>query len=128
MAAVDQADSAAYGIDDVLKPSGWALLNFLMDSRTGLGRFRSFRISNCELMMQLIDACMEHQDVRQILVLPDVAERVIVTTISIRSSSSSCDASVGRSTTSWSWTCAARRRYTRGTDSSSTPLFPASRI
>jgi nanoRNase/pAp phosphatase (c-di-AMP/oligoRNAs hydrolase) len=108
--------------------SGWALLNFLMDSRTGLGRFRSFRISNCELMMQHIDACMEHQDVRQILVLPDVAERVIVTTISIRSSSSSCDASVGRSTTSWSWTCAARRRYTRGTDSSSTPLFPASRI
>jgi nanoRNase/pAp phosphatase (c-di-AMP/oligoRNAs hydrolase) len=78
MAAVDQADSAAYGIDDVLKPSGWALLNFLMDSRTGLGRFRSFRISNYELMMQLIDACMEHQDVRQILALPDVAERVIV--------------------------------------------------
>jgi nanoRNase/pAp phosphatase (c-di-AMP/oligoRNAs hydrolase) len=78
MAAVDQADSAAYGIDDVLDPSGWALLNFLMDSRTGLGRFRSFRISNYELMMQLIDACMEHQEVQQILALPDVAERVTV--------------------------------------------------
>jgi nanoRNase/pAp phosphatase (c-di-AMP/oligoRNAs hydrolase) len=78
MAAVDQADSAAYGIDDVLNPSGWALLNFLMDSRTGLGRFRSFRISNYELMMQLIDACMEHQEVQQILALPDVAERVAV--------------------------------------------------
>jgi nanoRNase/pAp phosphatase (c-di-AMP/oligoRNAs hydrolase) len=78
MAAVDQADSAAYGIDDVLNPGDWALLNFLMDSRTGLGRFRDFRISNYELMMQLIDACMEHQDVRQILALPDVAERVTV--------------------------------------------------
>jgi nanoRNase/pAp phosphatase (c-di-AMP/oligoRNAs hydrolase) len=78
MAAVDQADSAAYGIDDVLDPSGWSLLNFLMDSRTGLGRFRTFRISNYELMMQLIDACMEHQDVQQILALPDVAERVTV--------------------------------------------------
>jgi nanoRNase/pAp phosphatase (c-di-AMP/oligoRNAs hydrolase) len=49
-----------------------------MDSRTGLGRFRSFRISNYELMMQLIDACMEHQNVRTILSLPDVAERVVV--------------------------------------------------
>jgi nanoRNase/pAp phosphatase (c-di-AMP/oligoRNAs hydrolase) len=78
MSAVDQADSAAYGIDDVLNPSGWALLNFLMDSRTGLGRFRTFRISNYDLMMQLIDACMEHQDVGQILALPDVAERVVV--------------------------------------------------
>jgi nanoRNase/pAp phosphatase (c-di-AMP/oligoRNAs hydrolase) len=78
MAAVDQADSAAYGINDVLDPSGWALLNFLMDSRTGLGRFRDFRISNYELMMQLIDACMEHQDVDEILALPDVAERVDV--------------------------------------------------
>jgi nanoRNase/pAp phosphatase (c-di-AMP/oligoRNAs hydrolase) len=78
MAAVDQADSAAYGIDDVLNPTGWALLNFLMDSRTGLGRFRNFRISNYELMMQLIDACLEHQDVETILALPDVAERVVV--------------------------------------------------
>jgi len=78
MFAVDQADSAAYGIDDVLHPGGWALLNFLMDSRTGLGRFRVFRISNYELMMQLIDACMEHQNVEEILALPDVAERVVV--------------------------------------------------
>ncbi len=51
------------------------LLNFLMDSRTGLGRFRDFRISNYQLMMQLIDACIDHQDVREILALPDVAER-----------------------------------------------------
>ncbi len=76
MRAVDQADSAAYGIEDVLRPTGWTLLNFLMDSRTGLGRFRDFRISNYQLMMQLIDACLQHSEVEDILALPDVAERV----------------------------------------------------
>jgi nanoRNase/pAp phosphatase (c-di-AMP/oligoRNAs hydrolase) len=75
MRAVDQADSAAYTLDDILRPEGWTLLNFLMDSRTGLGRFRQFRISNYQLMMLLIDACIEHQDVNDILALPDVAER-----------------------------------------------------
>jgi nanoRNase/pAp phosphatase (c-di-AMP/oligoRNAs hydrolase) len=75
MDAVDRADSAAYEIPEILEPDGWTLLNFLMDSRTGLGRFRDFRISNYQLMMQLIDACIDHQDVEEILALPDVAER-----------------------------------------------------
>jgi nanoRNase/pAp phosphatase (c-di-AMP/oligoRNAs hydrolase) len=75
MYAVDQADSADYALEDILDPQGWSLLNFLMDSRTGLGRFRDFRISNYDLMMQLIDACIAHNDVREILALPDVAER-----------------------------------------------------
>ncbi|MDR7326289.1 MULTISPECIES: exopolyphosphatase [Catenuloplanes] len=76
MDAVDKADSAAYSVDEILRPTGWTLLNYLMDSRTGLGRFQNFRISNYQLMMQLIDACLHHQDVEQILALPDVAERV----------------------------------------------------
>jgi nanoRNase/pAp phosphatase (c-di-AMP/oligoRNAs hydrolase) len=76
MHAVDQADSAQYEMHDILDPRGWTLLNFLMDSRTGLGRFREFRISNYQLMMQLIDACIHHQNVDEILALPDVAERV----------------------------------------------------
>jgi nanoRNase/pAp phosphatase (c-di-AMP/oligoRNAs hydrolase) len=75
MEAVDRADSAAYEISEILEPTGWALLNFLMDSRTGLGRFRNFRISNYQLMMELIEACLQHDDVGQILALPDVAER-----------------------------------------------------
>ena len=75
MRAVDQADSADYSLDDILHPEGWTLLNFLMDSRTGLGRFRDFRISNYQLMMQLIDACIQHDSVASILALPDVAER-----------------------------------------------------
>ncbi len=76
MRAVDQADSAAYSIDEVLRPDGWTLLNFLMDSRTGLGRFRDFRISNYALMMALIDEVMNAHRVENILALPDVAERV----------------------------------------------------
>jgi nanoRNase/pAp phosphatase (c-di-AMP/oligoRNAs hydrolase) len=75
MHAVDQADSAQYSLEEVLHPTGWVLLNFLMDSRTGLGRFRDFRISNYQLMMQLIDAC-QHHTVEEILQLPDVKERV----------------------------------------------------
>jgi nanoRNase/pAp phosphatase (c-di-AMP/oligoRNAs hydrolase) len=73
--AVDKADSAQYGIEEVLDPQGWTLLNFLMDARTGLGRFRDFRVSNYQLMMQLIAACRE-LSVDEILAMPDVAERV----------------------------------------------------
>ncbi len=75
MAAVDQADSANFSHEDILNPQGWVLLNFLMDSRTGLGRFRQFRISNYELMMQLIEHCRDHT-IEQVLALPDVHERV----------------------------------------------------
>jgi nanoRNase/pAp phosphatase (c-di-AMP/oligoRNAs hydrolase) len=75
MQAVDQADSAQYSLEEILHPGGWTLLNFLMDSRTGLGRFRDFRISNYQLMMQLIDEC-SRRGVEEILQLPDVAERV----------------------------------------------------
>ena len=44
MRAVDQADCADYSLADIIEPSGWTLLNFLMDSSQGLGRFRAFRI------------------------------------------------------------------------------------
>jgi len=74
MAAVDQGDSARYSLDDILNPTGWTLLNYVMDSRTGLGRFRDFRISNYQLMMALIDYCREHT-IEEILALPDVRER-----------------------------------------------------
>jgi len=75
MTAVDKADSARFSKDEILNPSGWVLLNYLMDPRTGLGRFRDFRISNYQLMMDLIDACLK-LSIDQILELPDVKERV----------------------------------------------------
>lgn len=75
MTAVDKADSADYGPQEIIHPSNWTLLNYIMDSRTGLGRFKDFRISNYQLMMDLIDHCTEHS-VDEILALPDVKERI----------------------------------------------------
>lgn len=75
MAAVDKADAAQFSRDEILEPTGWVLLNYLMDARTGLGRFREFRISNYTLMMDLIKYCRNH-NIDEILALPDVKERV----------------------------------------------------
>lgn len=73
--AVDKCDAAHFTRDEILHPQGWVLLNYLMDARTGLGRFKDFRISNYQLMMQLIDACQQ-QSIDELLALPDVKERV----------------------------------------------------
>jgi nanoRNase/pAp phosphatase (c-di-AMP/oligoRNAs hydrolase) len=75
MHAVDKADAADFNFEDVLNPKGWELLSFLMDARTGLGRFREFRVSNYQLMMMLIDCCRD-MPIEDILSLPDVKERV----------------------------------------------------
>ena len=75
MEAVDKGDSADFTVDEILNPTGWVLLHYLMDARTGLGRFHHFRISNYDLMMELIDYCLDH-NIDDILELPDVKERV----------------------------------------------------
>ena len=75
MTAVDKGDSADFSMDEILHPTGWVLLHYLMDPRTGLGRFRDFRISNYDLMMELISYCVDHS-IDEILELPDVKERV----------------------------------------------------
>ena len=75
LTAVDKSDSAQFTEDEILNPKGWVLLNYIMDARTGLGRFRNFRISNYQLMMELIDYCLDHT-VDEVLELPDVKERV----------------------------------------------------
>lgn len=75
MTAVDKGDSADFTVEEILNPSGWVLMNFLMDARTGLGRFHDFKISNYQLMMELIDYCVDHS-IEDVLRLPDVKERV----------------------------------------------------
>ncbi|MDK9704760.1 MAG: exopolyphosphatase [Sulfuritalea sp.] len=75
MEAVDKADSAKFSRDEILNPMRWVLLSFLMDSRTGLGRFKDFRVSNYDLMMALIGYCRDHS-IEEILNLPDVKQRV----------------------------------------------------
>ena len=73
MDAVDRADSGQFTNDEVLFPTGWALLNFVVDARTGLGRWRDFRVSNEELLLQLVDGC--RGPVQDILLSSDVSER-----------------------------------------------------
>ena len=75
MDAVDKGDSAQFSEEEILEPTDWVLMNFIMDARTGLGRFRDFKISNYQLMMKLIDACKDHS-IEEILQMEDVAERV----------------------------------------------------
>lgn len=72
--AVDKVDSANLTADEILHPSGWVLLGFIMDPRTGLGRFRNFTISNYQLMEKMIDWC-QTMAIEEILALPDVKER-----------------------------------------------------
>ncbi|MGX8852594.1 hypothetical protein [Amedibacillus sp. YH-ame10] len=73
--AVDAVDSANLQIDEILHPKDWILLGFIMDPRTGLGRFRDFTISNYQLMEKMIDWCRV-MDIHEILAQPDVIERV----------------------------------------------------
>jgi nanoRNase/pAp phosphatase (c-di-AMP/oligoRNAs hydrolase) len=72
---VDKVDSGKLTAEDILDPQGWVLLGFLSDPRTGLGRFREFRISNYSLMEELIDLCRT-KPIEEVLAHPDVKERV----------------------------------------------------
>ncbi len=73
--AVDKGDAGDFARQEVLRPEGWVLLNFILDLRTGLGRFKNFRISNHELMLSLIDD-INRNSIEEILRISDVAERV----------------------------------------------------
>ena len=75
MQAANKADSANFSKEDILQPKGWDLLSFLMDSRTGLGRFKDFKITNFQLLMDLIDYCLT-MSIDEILEVPDVKQRV----------------------------------------------------
>ena len=75
VAMADKCDSAQFTRDEILNPSGWVLLSFVMDPRTGLGRYRDYRISNYQLMDDLADLLRTHS-IEEILGLPDVQERV----------------------------------------------------
>ncbi len=75
MEAVDKVDSGHLSAYEILHPNGWILVGFIMDPRTGLGRFRNFRISNYQLMEELIDYCRT-LSTEEILALPDVIERI----------------------------------------------------
>lgn len=76
LAATRMMNTAQLSKQDILTPAGWTLLGYLTDSRTGLGRYRRFRISNYQLMLDLVDILRERANVDDVLAHPDVAERV----------------------------------------------------
>lgn len=73
--AVDKVDSGNLTVDEILNPTGWILIGFIMDPRTGLGRFRNFKISNYALMEKLLEDCRTLK-IDEILELDDVKERL----------------------------------------------------
>jgi nanoRNase/pAp phosphatase (c-di-AMP/oligoRNAs hydrolase) len=70
----DKCDSAHFTREEVLNPAGMVLLSFIMDPRTGFGRYRDFRISNYQLMDCLIDY-LRTMSVEEIMQLDDLQER-----------------------------------------------------
>ncbi|MDR1419502.1 MAG: exopolyphosphatase [Treponema sp.] len=74
---VDKVDSGDLSTGEIINPRGWVLLGFIMDPRTGLGRFRNFTISNYDLMKELAKACSE-KTIEDILAMNDVKERLDV--------------------------------------------------
>ena len=75
MEAVDKCDSGQLSREEILNPKGWVLLSFIMDPRTGLARYRDYRIPNYQLMLDLIESCRTNR-VEEILAMADVQERV----------------------------------------------------
>ncbi len=75
VAAVDKSDTADFTVEEILNPTGWVLLSFIMDPRTGLGRYKDYRISNYQLMMDMIEYC-RNKTIDEILEIEDVKERV----------------------------------------------------
>ena len=73
--AVNKSDSGDLTVGELLNPEGFILLSFIMDPRTGLGRFKTFRVSNYQLMEDLIQYCRTMTS-DEIMEIPDVKERV----------------------------------------------------
>jgi nanoRNase/pAp phosphatase (c-di-AMP/oligoRNAs hydrolase) len=72
---VDKVDSGELALEEIENPEGWVLLGFIMDPRTGLGRYRHFTLSNYQLMENLI-GYLRTMSIDDVLQLPDVVERV----------------------------------------------------
>lgn len=77
MEAVDKVDSGNLTLDEIQNPKGWILVGFLMDPRTGLGRWHDFAIPNYKLMEILMED-IRTMSTEEILALPDVQERIKV--------------------------------------------------
>ncbi len=71
----DLIDSAQLTQEQVMNPEGTFLLGFLLDSRTGLGYYKDFRINNFIWVNRVIDWLTQHS-VLDILDMEDSVERI----------------------------------------------------
>ena len=72
---VDKVDSAQLTQDEILNPTGWVLLGFLIDPRTGLGYHREFTISSLDFCTNLVDM-LGDMSIDEVLAHPDTKERI----------------------------------------------------
>jgi oligoribonuclease NrnB/cAMP/cGMP phosphodiesterase (DHH superfamily) len=77
MEAVDKADSGQFSKDEILDPKGWALLNFLVDKRTGIEDWCEFDITGEQFKRSLID-WIAKLPIDEVLKLPDARQRAEV--------------------------------------------------
>lgn len=75
LAIVDRECNADLSADEILYPTGWTLLTYLIDQRTGLERYTCFPTSTAELFLRLTEWCREFT-IWEILDYPDVEERI----------------------------------------------------
>ncbi len=64
----DRMDAAKLKVEDVLDPKEYILMGFTIDSRTGLGDFKTY-------FMQLVDWLKEYP-IEQLLLIPEVKKRI----------------------------------------------------
>lgn len=74
--AVNKTDSGNLTKAEIINPEDWIILSFIMDARTGLGRFKDYRISNHQLMMDMIQYCRT-MSAEEIIENYDVQERIM---------------------------------------------------
>lgn len=77
MVAVDKADSGQFSRQEILHPNGWALLNFLVDKRTGIEEWGEFSIDEQQFKRNLIDWILQ-MPINEVMALPDVQQRATV--------------------------------------------------
>lgn len=74
--AVDRADSGNVTEDEIKNPKGWLLLNYILDPRTGLGRYDNrFRLKNFDFMQHVVNLLQDETDIEEVLDDSDVKAR-----------------------------------------------------
>lgn len=77
MKAVDKADSGNFTREEILHPSGWSLLNFLVDKRTRVEEWGKFAIDETAFKLGIIES-MGSMTIDELMKSPDVAQRTEV--------------------------------------------------